>query len=179
MDPFLARKRSPETRQIIEILCTVVKNQGFVIFSSSRLRSSNGDPFGLHFWEPFGLQMAPTWLPELPRRPQDHPGSLQEASYTPPTFDLKFGPEAPKRCTTALQELPRALQEPKMPDCGARVEGPWGRVRGYREAYTISLIKTRGIPQVEKIPREFLWESNKKRISKFVGFSKNFQKCQK
>ena len=42
------------------------------------------------------LQVASTWPPELPRRLQDGPGSLQDASHTPP------GPP---------QDLPRRLQD--------------------------------------------------------------------
>ena len=36
------------------------------------------------FWELFGFQMVPTWLPEVPRRLQDDPGSFQDASNTLP-----------------------------------------------------------------------------------------------
>ena len=42
------------------------------------------DCLGVVFWEPFGLQVAATWLPELPRRLKDDPGSLQDASYMLP-----------------------------------------------------------------------------------------------
>ena len=101
----------PETRKIAQILRTVVKNQGFAVFNSSRLRSSIGDPLGLYFWEPFGFQVAPTWLPEFPRQLQDDPGSLQDVSYTPPGPPKDFPRRLQDRPQRA-QDTPKALQQP-------------------------------------------------------------------
>ena len=74
--------------------------------------------FWAPFWKPFGLQMAPTWLPKLPRRLQDDPGSLQDASYTPPgppqhlPRRLQDRPQRAQDAPKALQEPPRRLSEP-------------------------------------------------------------------
>jgi hypothetical protein len=65
LDPFLTPKSEPGTSKIKEILCTVVKNQGFAIFSSTRFRTSIWDPFGLRFGTLLALKMAETclWIP--------------------------------------------------------------------------------------------------------------------
>ena len=79
----------------------------------------------------FGFQMAPTWLPELPRRLQDDPGRLQDTSKSapgppktppgrPPVHQRrpqdsprasKTGPGAPKKPPRGLQGSLWALQE--------------------------------------------------------------------
>ena len=75
-------------------------------------------PVWAPFWGPFGIQMAPTWLPELSRRLQDDPGSLQDASYTPPgppqdlPRRLQDRPQRAQGAPKALQEPPRRLREP-------------------------------------------------------------------
>ena len=62
--------------------------------------------------------MAPTWPPELSRRLQDGPGSLQDASYTPPgppqdlPRRLQDRPQRAQGAPKALQEPPRRLREP-------------------------------------------------------------------
>ena len=71
-----------------------------------------------------GFQMAPTWLPEPPRRLQDDPGRVQDASCTPPgppqhlPRRLQDRPQRAEDAPKALQEparrlseLPRALQQ--------------------------------------------------------------------
>ena len=57
------------------------------------------------------LKMAPTWPPELPRRLQDGPGSLQDASHTPP------GPpqDLPRRLQDRPQRAPRRPQNAPRP----------------------------------------------------------------
>ena len=71
-------------------------------------------PFLAQFWEPFGLQMAPTWLPELPkrtqgastmplRRLQDRP---RTASRTAPS-----APRTPPRLSKSLQDGSVSLQD--------------------------------------------------------------------
>ena len=120
MNPILAQKWWSETRKIIEILCTVVKNQGFAIFSSSRLRSSIGDPFGLHF----GSLLASRWLQhgfqssqdgskttqgasKTPLiRLQDRPRTSQDASRTAPS-----APKTPPRLSKSLQDSSVSLQD--------------------------------------------------------------------
>ena len=61
-DQFLTLKSEPGTSKIKEILCTVVKNQGFAIFSSSRFRISIWNPFGVRFGTLLGPKMVETCL---------------------------------------------------------------------------------------------------------------------
>ena len=75
------------------------------------------DLLGLLFWEPFGLQVAATWLPELPRWLQDDPGSVQDAPYLlpgPPPARPRHpqgSPRASKTAQWASKTSPRALQK--------------------------------------------------------------------
>ena len=96
----------------IEILSTVVENQGFAIFSSSRLWSSIGDPFGLHF----GSLLASRWLQHGFQRSQDGSKTTQGASKTP-LICLQDRPstsqDASKTATSApkMPRLSKSLQD--------------------------------------------------------------------
>ena len=104
MNPILAQKLWSETRKIIEILCTVVQNQGFAIFSSSRLRSSIGDPFGLHF----GSLLASRWLQHGFQSSQDGSKTTQGASKTP----LICRQDRPRTSQDASRTAPSAPKTP-------------------------------------------------------------------
>ena len=120
MNPNLTPKWWSETRKIIEILCTVVKNQGFAIFSSSRLRSSIGDPFGLHF----GSLLASRWLQHGFQSSQDGSKTTQGASKTPlirlqdrprtsqdSSRTAPSAPKTPPRLSKSLQDSSVSLQD--------------------------------------------------------------------
>ena len=111
LNSFLAQKWWSETRKTIEILCTVVKNQGFVIFSSSRLRSSIGDPLGLHF----GSLLASRWLQHGFQSSQDGSKTTQGASKTPLIRRLQDGSGSLQDLSMSAREevleIPSRLQE--------------------------------------------------------------------
>ena len=105
-------KWGPGTSKITKILCTVVKNQGFAIFSSSRLRDPIWGPPGLRFGTMLALKMPPRPPQERPRHAQDRPRGLQdgsksaqEASQAAPR-DLQDRARRP----SGGQEAPRGLQ---------------------------------------------------------------------
>ena len=110
MNPFLTPKRSPETRKIIEILCTVCKFCGLAILSSSGRRRSTWNPLGPP-WVTFGPQTGPQ---ELPERLQNSFKTTQDASKLAPMAS-KIAPKVlenpSKRPPRDLQEAPRELQE--------------------------------------------------------------------
>ena len=98
LDPFLAPKSEPGTSKIIEILATVVKNQGFAILSLDRFRTSIWDPPGLlleGIWPPGNAEtsllsgLGPSksrfqllfWAPKASK---SAPRAFQEASKRPP-----------------------------------------------------------------------------------------------
>ena len=111
-------KWCPGTSKIIKILCTVVKNQGFAIFSSSRLRDPIWGPPGLRFGTMLALKMPPRPPQERPRHAQDRPRGLQdgsksaqEASQAAPR-DLQDRSRKPSRCQGAPGGLRGAIWDP-------------------------------------------------------------------
>ena len=129
----MAPRRTPETRNAIEILCTVVENQGFAIFSLSRRWSSIGGSFGLHV----GSLLASRWLPhgfqssqdgskttqgafKTPLiRLQDHPSTSQDDSKT-----ASSAPKMPLRLSKNLQDGSGSLQEISKSSPGEVFEAP-------------------------------------------------------
>ena len=96
MDPFSTTKWCPGTSKIIKILYTVVKNQGFVIFSSNRLQDLVWDPPRARFGNMLTLKMPPRPPQERPRHAQERPRGFQDNS---------------KSAQEASQTAPRALQD--------------------------------------------------------------------
>jgi len=124
LEPFFALKREPWTSKIIEINATVVKNQGFAIFSPDRFWTSIWDPpglllggylapgnaetsllgglwpsksrFQLLFWAPKASKSAPRGIQERPIRPWK------------PSSGLSSLFKSSKRPPRALQEASRA-----------------------------------------------------------------------
>ena len=98
MDQFLSQKREAWTSKIIEILATVVKNQGFAILSLDRFRTSIWDPPGLlleGIWPPGNAEtsllsgLGPSksrfqLLVWAPKASKSAPRAFQEASKRPP-----------------------------------------------------------------------------------------------
>ena len=114
LDPFFAPKSEPGTSKIKQILCTVVKNQGFAIFSPSRLRTSIWDPFGFFFGTHLAPKIVETSLqgPLGPAKSRFRlvlfgPEGFQERSKRPPR-DLQAAKTAPR----GLQEAPGSILEP-------------------------------------------------------------------
>ena len=125
--PFLSPKSAPGTSKIIKIHRTVVKNQGFAIFSSDCCLGSILDPLGLPICSQEGPQSSqnafktpprppqerprhaqerPRGLQDRPKSTQDMPKSTQEASKSAPTVS-KSHQDSPK----SAQDAPKSAQD--------------------------------------------------------------------
>ena len=146
----------PGALNIIKILCTLVKNQGFAMFSSSRLRSSIGDPFGLHF----GSLLASRWLQHGFQSSQDGSKTTQGASKTPlirlqdrpRTSQDAFrtapsAPKAPPRLSKSLQDGSGSLQDPSKSSPGEVLETPSRLQELSRRGFGDSKPRPRALPK--------------------------------
>ena len=111
-EPIFNSKKEPRDLKI-EILCSIVKNQGFAAFSPNRLRRSMGSPFGLHF----GSLLASRWLLHGFQSCQEGSKTTQGASKTPlicrqsrPSTSQDASKTAP-RLSKSLQDGSVSLQE--------------------------------------------------------------------